>query len=112
LGAVEIGEGSLGLQQSFQIAGARATISSQWKVDDSATQTLMVEFYRNLWEEKLPQGEALRQAQLSMLNRYDPAKQSLQSRGLKLVNPGQAEKANDRLQPFYWASFFLSGDWQ
>ncbi len=112
LGTFEIGEGNMGLQQSFQIAGARATISSQWKVDDSATQTLMAEFYRNLWEEKLPQREALRQAQLSMLNRYDPAKQSLQSRGLKLVNPGQAEKASDRLQPFYWASFFLSGDWQ
>ena len=112
LGAFEIGEGSLGLQQSFQIAGARATISSLWKVDDSATQVLMVEFYRNLWEKKLPQGEALRQAQLTMLNQYDPAKQALQPRGLKLVNPKQPDSSSKGLQPFYWAAFFLSGDYR
>ena len=112
LGAFEIGEGSLGLQQSFQIAGARATISSLWKVDDSATQVLMVEFYRNLWEKKLPQGEALRQAQLTMLNQYDPAKQALQPRGLKLVNPKQPDSSSKGLQPFYWAAFVLSGDYR
>ena len=110
IGLFEVGDEGLGLQQSFQLAGARATISSLWKIDDSATQVLMVELYRNLWEKKMPQSEALRQAQLTMLNDYDPAKQSLRPRGLKIVNSKQPDTSSERLQPFYWASFFLSGD--
>lgn len=113
VGVVQANESTLGLQQSFQIAGARATIASLWPVDDAATQTLMVEFYRNLWEEKRSQGDALRQAQLSMLERYDPAKQVLRARGLKLVKPQPAgPKVPSRLQPLYWACFTLSGDWR
>ena len=110
IGLFEVGDEGLGLQQSFQLAGARSTISTLWKIDDSATQFLMVELYRNLWEKKMPQSEALRQAQLTMLNDYDPAKQSLRPRGLKIVNSKQPDNSSERLQPFYWASFFLSGD--
>jgi CHAT domain-containing protein len=36
-------------------------------VDDAATCLLMQEFYVNLWQKKLPKGEALRQAQLTVL---------------------------------------------
>lgn len=113
VGLIEDNESTMGLQQSFQIAGARATISSLWPVDDAATQALMVEFYRNLWEEKRSQGDALRQAQLTMLNHYDPAKQALSPRGLKLIKPQQADdKEQSRLHPRYWACFTLSGDWR
>ncbi|MBS0266234.1 MAG: CHAT domain-containing protein [Planctomycetes bacterium] len=72
VGTVVGGEGVLGLQRSFHGAGARTCIASLWKVDDNATQELMTEFYRNLWEKKLPKLEALRQAQLKMLHEYDP----------------------------------------
>src|ERR1700683_4788016 len=50
LGEVAGGEGVLGLQRAFQVAGARTTATSLWKVEDAATQVLMTEFYRNLWE--------------------------------------------------------------
>ena len=68
LGEAEDGQGVLGLQRAFQAAGARAVVASLWKVDDAATGVLMERFYTNLWDKKLPKLEALRQAQLAVLN--------------------------------------------
>jgi hypothetical protein len=68
LGNLESGQGVLGLQRAFQAAGARAVVASLWKVDDAATGVLMDRFYSNLWTRKLPTLEALRQAQLAVLN--------------------------------------------
>ncbi len=111
LGDVAAGEGVFGLQRAFQQAGARCVLASLWKVDDEATQALMTEFYRNLWQKKLGKPAALRAAKLKMIRDYNPA--SGQVRGLKLVvrrPPG--EKRPTRLPPFYWAAFQLSGDWR
>ena len=68
LGRAEYGQGVMGLQRAFQAAGARAVVASLWKVDDAATTVLMEQFYTNLWSKKLPKLEALRQAQLTVLN--------------------------------------------
>src|SRR5262249_26250837 len=38
LGRAAGGEGLLGLQRAFQVAGARTVVASLWKVDDQATQ--------------------------------------------------------------------------
>jgi CHAT domain-containing protein len=81
-----------------------------WTVDDTATRVLMTEFYKNLWEKKLPKLEALRQAQLRMLHDYDPSQMKLLSRGLD-VGEGEAV-AHKRGSPYYWAAFVLSGDWR
>ncbi|RLS74325.1 MAG: CHAT domain-containing protein [Planctomycetota bacterium] len=112
LGMAAEGEGMLGLQRAFLSAGVKSTVTSLWKVDDAATQALMVEFYRNLWEKKMTRINALRQAQLAMLNYYDPNSRVLAARGLSLINPKQDPEANQRLAPYYWASFVLSGDWR
>jgi CHAT domain-containing protein len=43
-------------------------VASLWKVDDDATHELMTRYYKDLWEKKLAPLEALRQAQLSILD--------------------------------------------
>ena len=110
LGKVAGGEGLLGLQRAFQVSGAGTTVASLWQVDDAATRALMDEFYRNLWEKKLPKIEALRQAQLKMLREYDPQKGTL--RGVGGVRQLDADAKPQRLPPFYWAAWVLSGDWR
>jgi CHAT domain-containing protein len=104
LGEVAGGEGVLGLQRAFQVAGARTTVTSLWKVPDRATKELMIKFYDNLWNKKLPKLEALRQAQLWMLR--DEGK-------LRAFDPDAKDQPEtDRLPPYYWAAFLLSGDWR
>ena len=55
------GEGLLGLQRAFQVAGARGVVATFWDVDDEATRALMERFYENLWQKKLMRLEALRE---------------------------------------------------
>ena len=55
-------DGVFGLQRGFKQAGANGIMMSLWKVDDKATQMLMVEFYNNL-SRGLEQYLALREAQ-------------------------------------------------
>lgn len=103
LGESAGGEGLLGLQRSFQAAGARSVIATLWKVDDVVTRDLMKRFYENLWRRRLSKIEALREAQLWLLRERGP-------RGLVAVEE-QVQRTN-RLPPYYWAAFTLSGDWR
>jgi CHAT domain-containing protein len=109
LGEVAGGEGLLGLQRAFQVADAKTVVASLWSVNDDATRLLIAEFYRNLWEKRLPKGEALRQAQLKMLRGELRPSDSLPpgARGLKRPDAPQ-----DYRKPYYWAAFVLSGDWR
>jgi CHAT domain-containing protein len=104
-------EGPLGLQRAFQTAGAQSVVAGLWQVGDRPTQLLMQRFYDNLWRRKMTRLEALREAQLWMLR--EVPRQSDLLRGLSEVDPGEPLRAeSDRLPPFYWAAFVLSGDWR
>jgi CHAT domain-containing protein len=109
LGKVEGGEGVLGLQRAFQLAGARTAVTSLWKVPDATTQALMTRFHRNLWGNRKGKLEALREAQ-KWLIREAPAHPELLRGGLKRPDPKGQERGP--LSPFYWAAFVLSGDWR
>jgi tetratricopeptide (TPR) repeat protein/CHAT domain-containing protein len=120
LGTVAGGEGVLGLQRAFQIAGAQTLVTSLWKVDDAATALLMESFYLNLWQKKLSRVEALRQAQLTVLREPRRVEQrrkllaaELAKRGIKLGSTRplpDGGRIQGRSHPALWAAFVLSGD--
>ena len=111
LGEIAGGEGLLGVQRAFQVAGARSTVASLWKVPDFETRLLMERFYRNLWERQLSGLEALREAQLWMLKDPEGPKSQVEERGLDPALPSSSN-ALGRSSPLYWAAFQLSGDWR
>jgi CHAT domain-containing protein/predicted negative regulator of RcsB-dependent stress response len=83
------GEGVIGLSWAMFVAGAPATVVSQWSVDSASTQELMLDFHKRLMapsRKPLSKAEALRQAALKVMK-----------------SPGDSH-------PFYWAGFVLVGD--
>jgi len=83
-GPLEKGEGILGLNRVFFTSGARAVLSSLWKINDRSTAIFMDYFYGSL-KKGMGIARALREAKIEMLrSRHN--------------------------HPFYWAGFVLSGD--
>ena len=78
---------ALGLAGVALQAGARSTLATLWTVSDEATAEFMSNFYRLLAQGNLRKSEALRQAQLTLLN--DPNYDT----------------------PYLWAAFVLIGNW-
>lgn len=89
LGDLRSGEGVAGLRRAFSYAGAGTLVTSLYKVPDSDTQKLMVDFYRGLADGK-SKSAALRNAELKAID--------------------ERRKAEGAAHPFFWASFILIGD--
>jgi CHAT domain-containing protein len=68
----------------------------------------MERFYQNMWQKKTPKLEALREAQLWMI--HEGPKQPGLTRGLDAGD--EPVESGNRLSPYYWAAFVLSGDWR
>ncbi len=94
VGPVYTGEGLLGLQKAFSLAGARGVMASLWPVSDRSTSRLMAVFYRALAAGKSP-AAALRQAQLDLLTKQ-PGWWAQNVRGERSAS-----------HPFYWAAFTI-----
>ncbi|MEM6403239.1 MAG: CHAT domain-containing protein [Cyanobacteria bacterium P01_D01_bin.116] len=77
----------LGLAGVAVRSGARSTIASLWAVDDESTSQMMVSFYEQLNQPGVTKAEALRRAQIKILQQS------------KFQNP------------YYWAAFILIGNW-
>jgi CHAT domain-containing protein len=78
---------ALGLAGIAIKAGARSALATLWFVNDEASSALVVEFYRQLKDPALSKAQALRQAQLKVME-----------------NP-------DFQHPIYWAPFLLLNNW-
>jgi CHAT domain-containing protein/Tfp pilus assembly protein PilF len=83
LGTQSAGDDVVGLNRAFIYAGAESVVASLWSVDDAATSRLMLSFYSHLAAGE-GKAEALRSAQLETREQYP--------------------------NPYYWASFVLTGD--
>ncbi len=121
LGELTEGEGVLGLQRAFHVAGCPNVVGSLWQVNDAATAALMAQFYHELWVTKRPPLEALREAQLTIYRHPERIADSLAgARGRPALEkaarlgPGRVEKPgvkepSGRAPTKLWAAFVLSG---
>ena len=71
VGLRRAGQGVASLQKALRMAGARSVITSVWRVPDEATKELMLDFYRRLWVEGKPKGQALWEAKLKLRDARD-----------------------------------------
>jgi CHAT domain-containing protein len=85
LGNIQIGEGVYSLNRAFQEAGAKAVLSTLWRVDSKKTPVFMQHFYTQLLNDIPPQ-QALRDTQKDYF----------------LKNKGFSD-------PYYWAGFSMVG---
>ncbi|MGI0488598.1 CHAT domain-containing protein [Pantanalinema rosaneae CENA516] len=77
----------LGLAGLAVKSGARSTIAALWPVKDQAAALLMTRFYNQLQAKGTTKAEALRQAQLHLIQN------------------------TDFRDPFFWSTFVLVGNW-
>lgn len=77
----------LGIAGTTVRAGARSAIASLWSLDDEASVTFTREFYKNLGKPGISRAEAIRLAQMAMMQ--DP----------------------NFNHPRYWAAYVLVGSW-
>lgn len=66
VGIRRAGQGIQSLQAALHAAGAQSSITSLWKVSDTATVLLMERFYKHLWEDKCGKAEALWRAKTKL----------------------------------------------
>ena len=78
---------ALGLAGVAIRSGARSTVATLWSIQDDSTAKLITQFYQALKTPDMSKAQALREAQLSLL---------------------QSEKHQ---HPFYWSAFILLGNW-
>ncbi|QIZ71072.1 CHAT domain-containing protein [Oxynema aestuarii] len=78
---------ALGLAGIAVRSGARSTLASLWPVQDASSAQLMMSFYHELMRSGVGKAQALRRAQLSLLQQPQYK------------------------HPFYWAAFVLVGLW-
>jgi CHAT domain-containing protein len=88
-GRIRAGEGVMGISWTFFVAGSRATVVSQWKVESANTAELMVHFYRYLKGPNASGGKTKAEA--------------LRSAALELIKDHRYE------HPMYWAGFVMVG---
>ncbi len=86
-GKIAKGEGIMSLGTAFQYAGTKSLLLTSWEVSDKTTPELMLLFYKNL-KKGMSKSKALQQAKLQYL----------------------ANANINRMDPFYWAGFYLVGD--
>jgi len=85
--ALDDPQAGLGLAGIAIRSGARSAVGSLWDIEDESSSELVVEFYRQLKDPSHSRAEALRRAQLSLLE--DP----------------------ELSHPFYWSAFVLVNNW-
>ena len=83
LGEVRIGDGMIGLNRAFMVAGARRVGVTLWGVDDEATAEFMASMYKKLKQNGMDYEQAYRRTK------------------------AEFQKSEYYSHPYYWAAFVL-----
>lgn len=92
LGAVQDGEGVLGLRRALLVAGVRTIVMSLMRVEDEAARCFMDELYRAWLVDGAAPDDAMRAATLARLRALRAAGRST--------------------PPYEWGAFVAAGDWR
>jgi CHAT domain-containing protein len=88
-----------GLGRAFFYAGTRALLVSNWPVETLSARTLTTDLFKRIAEDpRLPRAEALRQAELALID------------GAGHVDPETKKTLFSYAHPMFWAPFTLVGD--
>ncbi|NJN30167.1 MAG: CHAT domain-containing protein [Synechococcales cyanobacterium RM1_1_8] len=101
-----------GLSYYFLTQGVKSVAASLWLVNDASTSELMQRFYANLAAGQ-SKAEALRQAQLSLMEAEQPAGQDADRASVAVVSSNgitRAAATGSFSHPYYWAPFILIGN--
>jgi CHAT domain-containing protein len=91
-GEMKEGEGMVGLERSFRVAGAKSVVMTLWPVDDEVTR----EFMRGLYAERF--------------GRHATTADAVWNSARKMLKARQA--AGKSTHPWYWAGFVGAGGWE
>ena len=91
-GQLSDGEGVLGLERAFRIAGARSIVMTLWPVDDEMTRRYVLELYRERLEFNRSTADSAWLAARAML--------------------AQRRAAGQSTHPWYWAGMVAAGAWR
>jgi CHAT domain-containing protein len=94
------GDGVVGLSRAFFVAGTPSIVASLWDLPDAAGEELLPRFYRQ-WSRSADKADALRQAQLQMLER-------MRTRQFRVQTP--AGPIAVKPHPAVWAGLVLLGE--
>ena len=93
-------------------AGVKSALASLWGINDTGTVVLMTKFYEQLKLTPI-KSQALRQAQMSMLNQ-EVSIEGTKIKGLDVDVDLPADTLNSEVQdfthPYYWAGFTVIGN--
>ncbi len=91
-GETNAGEGVVGLERAFRVAGAKSVVMSLWPVDDETTREFMRDLYAERFGRRATTADAV----------WLAARRQLKER----------QAAGKSTHPWYWAGFIAAGGWQ
>jgi len=91
-GLLQDGEGVLGLERAFRVAGAHSVVMALWPVDDYVTGRFMHELYAERLKQRASTADAVWRSLRKLL--------------------AERRAAGKSTHPWYWAGFVAAGGWQ
>ena len=105
-------EAELGFAGIAVQAGAKSVLASLWYVSDTGTLAVMTQFYDELQDTPI-KAEALRQAQLDLLNGenrwIDTIQDDAETSGIDLSDIFSDVSPDQLTHPYYWSAFTMIG---